>query len=725
MRQVMEQAILSKLEMVKGPDSQGNYTALCPFHDDYKTPNLSVNFVKGCYNCFACGSNGHITRLAQRLGVVETQGETKAIVATAKPGITRYPIRDTDGKLIDIHVRRDGPRGKSFHWERPDGQIGLGGLRVSDLPLYGSEHLSGLADGAVVVLSEGEKAREALVSRGIPAVATVTGGAGTPGMEALHPLTRLTVVLWADNDDPGRSHMDRIAARLRELDYKDARLVDWTDAPLGGDAADAVVQGVDVDSLLQRAAPMTLGEAESLAVLLEDVKGFIGRYVATGDAQLAAITLWIAHCWAFEAAECTPYLHITSPEKQSGKTRLLESLALLVSKPWFTCRVSAAVLVRKVAHEAPTLLLDETDSAFKAEAEYSEALRGILNAGYRRGGVASLCVKSGGGFELVDFPTFCPKALAGIGQLPDTVADRSIRISLKRRAPSEIVERFRLRNARVQAKPLWERLDRWANVAAVKLADACPTLPKELSDRAADVWEPLLAIADLAGDAWPSRAREAALVLSDVALENGFSLGVRLLHDIREVLGDRTGSIPSTELVSALVGMEESPWGDLKGRPLDARRLSRLLRPYGIRSGTIRAGTATSKGYYSEAFADAWQRYCACTTEIAVTSVTSVTHSKPKANSRTMDVTDVTDVTLPGGIQEEPSNSPEAVLGMPVQEALEIWRSEGAPVIPLRPGENCPDLEKLLSNPKVLNRHLEAVNAWLDKRANKRGDGGQ
>ena len=343
--------------------------------------------------------------------------------------------------------------------------------------------------------------------------------------------------------------------------------------------------------------------------------------------------------------------------------------------------------MRKVAHDAPTLLLDESDSAFKAEAEYSEALRGILNAGYRQGGVASLCVKAGSDFELRDFPTFCPKAMAGIGKLPDTVADRSIRISLKRRAPSEKIERFRLRNASAQAKPLRERLERWAIIAVARLADSRPSLPEELSDRAADVWEPLLAIADAAGEAWVQRAREAALVLSGAAVENGFSLGVRLLHDIRSVLNGQTEAIPTSELLTILVGREESPWGDLKGRPLDARRLARILRPYDIKPGTVRVGSTTSKGYHVEDFKDAFCRY---TPEIAVTTDTTVT---PKLNPVTdaenvtdvsvtktlsvtaqeANVTDVTVVTLPGGVREcPPDGATEAVLGMPVGRAIAL-----------------------------------------------------
>ncbi|MDP2948181.1 MAG: DUF3631 domain-containing protein [Chloroflexota bacterium] len=643
--------------LAKLPDARKSgegWVASCPC-PGHETPERQLSLKDaGSLALVKCQGGKHSYReICSMLGFgALSYGDGKA--PTRRQTTTRYPIRGTSGQVGAVHVRRDGPKGKAFHWELPNGTPGLGGIRVADLPLYGSERLEGLSDGTPVVVCEGEKATDALGNT-TPAVGTVTGAGGTPGLEALRPLVRLRPLLWADADDVGRAHMERLAARLRELGCQAVRMVDWPDAPPAGDAADAVAQGVDIAALLERAAPVAMVKAADLGLLLEDVEAFIRRYLATGASQLAALALWVLHSWTLEAAETTPYLHVTSPEKQSGKTRLLEALALMVARPWFTSRVSAAVLVRKVARDAPTLLLDETDSAFKVE-DYSEALRGILNAGYRRGGVASLCVKAGGDFTLVDFPVFSLKALAGIGELPDTVADRSIRISLKRRAPTERVERFRLRDAQAQAAPIRERLERWANIAVAKLADARPTIPDELSDRQADVWEPLLAIADLAGGQWPARAREAALVLSASVVENGYSFGVRLLHDIREVLGDRTCPIPTSELLEGLVALEEAPWGDLKGKALDARRLSRILKPYGIKPKVFRTGATTPRGYESADFEDAWARYCACTPGISATSATSATKSAARLNLGTESVADVAAVADAGGIHAHAAN---------------------------------------------------------------------
>ena len=340
----------------------------------------------------------------------------------------------------------------------------------------------------------------------------------------------------------------------------------------------------------------------------DDVARYIRRYVVLSDPQARACTLWVAHCHVFAAAEATPYLNITSAVKQCGKTRLLEVLEPIVPSPWLTGRVSAAVLTRKVDGETPTLLLNESDAAFSHRSEYGEALRSILNSGYRRSGIGSLCVGQSAGFTYRDFSTLCPKALAGIGALPDTVTDRSIRIALKRRALDEPVDRFRLREIPRVATPLRVQLEVWRGRAVDALRHAEPELPIELGDRAADVWEPLLAIADLAGGDWPMRTRRAATALSARVSVDDDTVSIRLLQDVRQVFTEET--IGSADLVHRLVGLEDRPWADgAGGRPITQARVARLLRPFGIHPLKLRFGGKTANGYTRRTFADSWSRY--------------------------------------------------------------------------------------------------------------------
>ena len=210
--------------------------------------------------------------------------------------------------------------------------------------------------------------------------------------------------------------------------------------------------------------------------LLDQVVALIRRYVVVSDPEARAVALWVLHTHAFTAAEVSPTLSINSAEKRSGKTLLLEVLSQLVARPWMTARVTAAVLVRKVATQPPpTLLLDESDAAFNGPPQYAEALRGILNAGYRRGGVTSLLVPKGGDGQPRDFPVFAPKAIAGIGKLPDTVADRSIPIVLRRRKAEETTERFRQREVAMASTPLSDSLSLWAPQFIESLSNARPS----------------------------------------------------------------------------------------------------------------------------------------------------------------------------------------------------------------------------------------------------------
>jgi hypothetical protein len=367
------------------------------------------------------------------------------------------------------------------------------------------------------------------------------------------------------------------------------------------------------------AKPSTNGHTpnHSGAEVLGALVAFIRRYVALRDEQADMTALWVIHTHAIDAADCTPYLHIKSVEKRSGKTRLQEVLSLLASRSWLTGRVTAAVLVRKTSAEQPTLLLDESDAAFKGDREYAEALRGILNAGFRRGGVTSLCVGQGANLSYQDFLVFGAKAIAGIGQLPDTVADRSIPLELRRRRAGEAVERFRLRKVGHEALPLQSAAAAWAEAYLEALAEAEPELPEELDDRAQDIIEPLLAIADEVGGEWPKRARRAAVeLLTGEHREEAESLGIRLLRDVRHAFNTQgEDRLATGKLLERLREPDDAPWRSLRGEPLDANKLARLLKPYGIRPEKLREGSDTFRGYRRASFEDTWARYVPATSE--------------------------------------------------------------------------------------------------------------
>jgi Protein of unknown function (DUF3631) len=344
--------------------------------------------------------------------------------------------------------------------------------------------------------------------------------------------------------------------------------------------------------------------------LLDEVLGFLRRFVVLSDAQVVALTLWTLSTYVFESFECAPYLGITSAVKRSGKSRLLDVLELLVARPWRVVSPSEAVVYRKIARDRPTLLLDEVDTIFRRNGE-GEPLRALLNAGNRRGTRVPRCAGAQRD-KLEEFDVYCPKALAGIGKLPDTIADRSVPIELKRRAPGEPIERFRRRDADERAEIIRRNLVDWADQLDAPLAEARPELP-DIDDRAADAWEPLLAIADWAGGEWPAQARAAALELS-AGTDEDDSHGVRLLADAWAVFEQRKlERLPTAELLAALNDDDEAPWATWgKGdKPLTARGLWALLRPFKIKPDKWRdeALDKTVRGYRRRDFEDSWRRY--------------------------------------------------------------------------------------------------------------------
>jgi Protein of unknown function (DUF3631) len=515
-------------------------------------------------------------------------------------GVKRYGIRDATGVLVAIHVRQDAPDGKRIWWELPDGTPGLGGLSTADLPLYGIERLTGSPS---VVVVEGEKAAEALLAAGTQAVGTVTGASSTPGATPLAELTGRHVYLWPDADPVGRTHMAAVAERLAGVASAVSMVEPPEGVPLGWDAADAVAEGRDLAALLAGPPTPTLLEA------LARIEQFLRRYVVFPRAEtIVAVVLWVAHTHAIERAEATPYLAISSPEKQSGKTRLLECLQLLAHGcSGIAITPTASTIYRSLeASPGATLLLDELDAVFRDHSDKYEEVRAVINAGHRRGATVPRSVPGPKNTWLVkQFPVFGPKALAGIGKLPDTVTDRAIPVRMLKRKRSEPVEKFRVRTATGEAASIVAGL-----VAA--LAAQPPAfeadLPIELPDRAADAWEPLLAIADAAGGVWPARARGAAVVLH-ASREQDDSLGLRLLSDIRLVFDARAVErIFTADLISALQADDEGPWVSDRS-PLTPHRLAKLLQPFEIGSKQVRIGSSSLKGYERPAFVDAWDRY--------------------------------------------------------------------------------------------------------------------
>jgi uncharacterized protein DUF3631 len=345
--------------------------------------------------------------------------------------------------------------------------------------------------------------------------------------------------------------------------------------------------------------------------MLQSVSDFLARFVAyPSEHARTAHALWIVHTHLMDAWESTPRLAFLSPEPGSGKTRALEITELLVPRPVSAVNVSPAYLFRKIGGEdgLPTVLHDEIDATFGAKAKEHEDLRALINAGHRRGAMTGRCATYGKTITPEEIPAYCAIAMAGLGWLPDTILSRSVIIRMRRRKPGEKVEPYRLRVHGPAGEKVRSQIEVWARQSTgITLPDP-DSMPAEVQDRDADVWEALLAVAEHVGGAWPRRALDAAVALVADSKDIETSLGIRLLADMRKVFGDETEKW-TTNMLAELHGLPESPWTDIRGKPLDDRGLAKRLHQYGIKSKMIRDGPVTRRGYDRADFVDAWEQY--------------------------------------------------------------------------------------------------------------------
>ena len=578
-------------------------------------------------------SAGEKTRL-ERAGFAKSQRVVPSLL---------IPIYGTDGELRLHQTRPDNPRldnGKPRKYETPWRQpICL------DVP----RRVNGqLADPAVPLwITEGARKADAAVTAGLCCIALIgvdgwqSKGVALPDWKLVRLKDREVLIAY-DSDVMSKASVGKalrgittwlgfMGAKVRHVilpEGEDGAKVGLDDyLAAGHDVAELAVLARDVAApFVPRAAPAPQRIPDwqgDPAALLDEVHEFISRYVAfPSEAAAHAVTLWAAHCHAPDSFESTPRVALLSPEPGSGKTRTLEVLELLTPRPMHALNASVAAIFRSIEKSRPTLLIDECDAIFTKHGkdDSNEDLRAMLNAGHRKGAVIPRC--TGMQHDVTLFPVYAAVALAGLGDLPATLMSRSVVIRMRRRAPGEDVKPFRVRQATADAKPLADRLAAWIRHASATLAGSYPEMPPGITDRPADVWEPLIAVADAAGGDWPKRAREACAELAAAAETGEASLGVRLLADIAEVFairddkGDPTGEVekdlPTKVILDRLKAMEESPWNALGKRdePLDARGLATRLRGYGVTSGNLpREDGTRRKGYFAADLTDAWTRY--------------------------------------------------------------------------------------------------------------------
>jgi 5S rRNA maturation endonuclease (ribonuclease M5) len=348
-------------------------------------------------------------------------------------------------------------------------------------------------------------------------------------------------------------------------------------------------------------------------ILLRAITETLRHHVIMTNDQAVVVALWVVLTWLHEQiAVHSPVLSVTSPLPNSGKTTLLKLISFLVRNGLSSVSITGAALFRSIAKWAPTISIDEADTAFVN----NDDLKDVVNSGWTRGDCIIRCDPDT--HDPRPYSTFCPKAIGMIGRkLPPATLSRCLMIAMRRKRPSEHADDFEHIDSEHLAR-LRSQLLRWAIDNAEALAKAAPEILPGLHNRARMNWRTLLVIAEAAGGDWKRAAWKAVRAIEEVNAAADPELGVQLLSDIRDAFDRRgTDRMMTKTLLEELAKDTEGPWAAFgkKGQPITDRQLSRLLKDFrqghGIKSRNMRLeGIAgPGKGYLRTDFEDDFASY--------------------------------------------------------------------------------------------------------------------
>jgi hypothetical protein len=385
-----------------------------------------------------------------------------------------------------------------------------------------------------------------------------------------------------------------------------------------GAVVSPIVVSVPASSTEMTSMATKMEDSQGASALIEEIETYLTRYVTFVDrSQAFPLALWMAGTHVYEIFDAYGYLTITAATKRAGKTRLMEVLSFVAARSHHSADITPAALFAMVEDEKPTLMIDEAERFAASQKDF----RGIVNSGYRRGGT----VTRRQGHAVRHYRVYCPKVFVLIGDLHDTLRDRSVIINLRR---AHAPHRFIYAEAQSEGKNLRDKLTELIAIRSQAIADAYTDLGRLdfLADREEEIWMPLFTICRvLCPDRWHELIRVAvdistaktaeAKKFTDIpqheAAAQQIEFGERVLRDLIHVMESRRRkSISTADAVPALRDLPTGPWRAFRGEGLKpniegSMLLASLLEPFGVRPRTIRlrpksqggASGSTAKGY--------------------------------------------------------------------------------------------------------------------------------
>ncbi len=423
------------------------------------------------------------------------------------------------------------------------------------------------------------------------------GPAAHPQNELMATVERLAKLSPAEYDRERKTEAKRLKIRLSTLDEQ----VQAKRA--------AIANAVPTSTAIAPQKVEPWQHPVNGADLLEGLRGTVNRFMVLPPHVAELLALWILHTYAFDCFEFTPYLHVTSPVKECGKSTLAELLHKLCRAATTPGGISPAAMRRVIQKLRPTLLVDEWDTM--SEDARREALH-VLNTGFWYNGAYTVCVCDN--HEPTEFHTFCPKAIFGLAdaKLPETTRSRCFQNSLEKKPPGQQVERLTqfFVGTEMQRKCL-----RWTADNGPQLKKASPEMPAGLSSRQEDIARPLLAIADACGGQWRETVGKSVLHLFNAAQSEDEGENVEVLSGVRQAFDEKKTDRLSTHQICESLNDLTNPDCERfveynRGKGITQRQLARLMQTFGIHALNIKFPDGkVLKGYRREDLEHAFLLY--------------------------------------------------------------------------------------------------------------------
>jgi hypothetical protein len=593
------------------------WLAKCPAHDNH-VPSLSIDEGKDGRVLLKCHAGCNYEDILAASGLTKKDLFPDSASRLPRRLIAKtYDYTDESGNQLFQCVRYL-PKGFAQRHRDGNGEWIWNLKGVEPVLFRLPEITNDIREGLPVFICEGEKDVLALVEHGLAATCNPMGAKKWRDSYS-ETLRGADVIIIADKDEAGREHAQFVASKIYRV-AKFVRVIELPDTnqkPVN-DAADYFEAGGNIDNLIALADNAPAWAMPDLDSLLQRTMDALNQFITFSEDYAVVCALWVAdtHCFKpFEHFKRTPYLNITSPTKACGKTNLLICLSYLCARAWFSVCPSVAVLFRRIERDTPTLLLDESDRTFQDAEDAAPLLMAMFNSGYKRGATVDRC---GGakGTDLETFNIFCPKAFAGIGDLPDTTIDRCLIIHMERQKSGS--KPFYEDDVEAALIPIRDGFTQWAARPELKeeLAVRFPysDFPKSLGDRKKEVCEPLYQIAKLAGGDWFERIKKATEVICGEQEDQDKSVSVVGL--VREVYRD-LDELSVGDLITEIIALEhpDCPGWWFKrdvDRAAVGRSLAKILRKFDpkIRTQPMRIDDQVVKAYKRSELEPIWERYC-------------------------------------------------------------------------------------------------------------------